>query len=319
MAQSRNEFLSRSSPALDGDGKPIPNLIIKMPGWGEQRARLTFMLNVLSGNRKIVRENLRFEFKAGLGMRAPELDVALKDLEKHPQYFERAVMRMIEKTRELADLWIDSGKNPSNPKEDAPSDRNVEVRLPGHASSLFLEISSFLNRFPPTIGIRRDGTQGIERRGNPYFTADAVRVLGLVGALIAFGEDWGRFWFAALLDSPFSRRVARCDNCRTYFAYQRARLRAVKYGSYCPACFSKGNVKRTEHSREKRLDTAARAWIEWESRLRRIDRSDWIAEQVNKAHGTEFGRRWVSQHLPEIQKRVEALRGAPETIVRGET
>jgi hypothetical protein len=69
-------------------------------------------------------------------------------------------------------------------------------------------------------------------------------------------------------------------------------------------------VKRTEGSRNRRLDTAAKERIEWESRRKGPAPPEWIAEQVNKRHGTAFGRRWVSQNLEKILERVEALHNA---------
>ena len=85
------------------------------------------------------------------------------------------------------------------------------------------------------------------------------------------------------------------------------RLRTATHGVFCNNCKSMGSVLRTLTSRDKRLDTAAKALIEWESKLRSKGREQWIYDRVNTAHHTSLGKRWVSQNLKKIQKRVEAL------------
>jgi hypothetical protein len=137
---------------------------------------------------------------------------------------------------------------------------------------------------------------------------------GVKAALENHGRKWAAFYFSRLLDSPFSRHFSRCDYCKSYFAYERARFRTVKHGVFCPNCDRKGSAVRTKDSREqirsKWYDTAAGAWIAWKPSHRNGDQREWVAKQVKKAHRLEIGRRWVSQHLTEILERVEALRNA---------
>ncbi len=87
----------------------------------------------------------------------------------------------------------------------------------------------------------------------------------------------------------------------------------------CPSCNT--SQLRTKRSRDHRksdwLDTGARKWVEWESRHKGSVPPEWIAEQVNKAHGTAFGRRWVSQNLKEIQKRSGATQCRKQDSVTG--
>jgi hypothetical protein len=128
--------------------------------------------------------------------------------------------------------------------------------------------------------------------GEPHFEDGDLQNLGLIGAVKAFGERWAMFWFAALLDSPFARHSARCDDCKTYFAYQRARLHTVKYGVSCPKCEPIVAVRRMEHSRKKRLDTAAKASIEWNPK-KHTDLRRWVADRVSQVHSTTLGRRWA--------------------------
>jgi hypothetical protein len=130
-----------------------------------------------------------------------------------------------------------------------------------------------------------------------------------------WGRELATYWLMRLIASPAQKRLARCAICKRYFVYQRAR--AQRNETRCPSCDT--SQRRTTLTRSRRLETAAEAWLksnslsrkrrespeEWESRRR-----EWVTAQVNEAHGQAFGRRWVSQHLSEIQERAEALRNA---------
>jgi hypothetical protein len=264
---------------------------------------------VLDGkHRQMVRQHLefflRFDFQSG----TPENDKIQSRLNSDPSLWPYAVDGMISAMREMADMWIDSGKSLTDRDVDSPAGRNVEDVLPGHAHSLALLIyRSLLRSHPVYKEMRRDGSQAITET---YPRFDPQSHWKLEDALQAHGVKWAAFYFSRLLDSPFSRHISRCDHCKSYFAYERARLRTVKHGVSCPACDGIASMKRTKDSRDKRLDTAAREWVKCESTRKGKVQPEWIAEQVNKSHGTAFGRRWVSQNLPEILKRMEALRNA---------
>lgn len=277
----------------------------------EPRAVLSFVLRVLDGkHRQMVRQHLvcslRFDQDG-----SPDLGRFQRRLRDDPALWRCSVEGMISAMREMADMWIDSGKSTRDRDVDTPADRNVEDVLPRRAYSLALLIyGSLLRSHPVYKEMRRDGSTEIKDT-YPQFELDKLRGFWrLEEVMKAHGAKWAAFYFSSLLNSPDSRSISRCDHCNSYFAYQRARLRTVTHGVFCPACEGKASVKRTVISRVKRLDTAARAWIDWESRRKGTVQPEWIAEQVNKAHGTAFGRRWVSQNATEIQKRVEALRHA---------
>lgn len=327
-AKRKGEFLSRV--------RPIHTEIVEIPGFSGPRPLLSFILKILAGkDRKTIRKHLMFHLYFDFQFRTPEMDAASRIMQDSPESLDNAIDAMITTMRELADLWIDSGKSPVDPDVDTPADRNTEDVLRGRPISLFRLMSVHFDRFPRHMGMRRDGTQGPITRGEPHFEStdltgpmldikcacealgrpnypDSGLLYALTSALKAFGSRWAMHRFAELLDSQYSRHISRCDKCRAYFAYERARLCTVKFGVFCPKCKPQGAVKRTDRSRKRRLDTAARAWIEWESRQRRTDKDqyDWVSQQVSKVHEKAFGRRWVSQHLTEIQERVEALRNA---------
>lgn len=247
---------------------------------------------------------LQYDFQ----IRTPETELLIERLNGDPSLLRYAIDGMISAMRKMADMWIDSGKSRTDSDVDTPAERNVEDVLPGREVSLALLIyRSLLRDHPVYMEMRRDGSHAIKEI---YPRFDPQSHWKLEDALNAHGAKWAAFYFSRLLDSPFSHHISRCDRCKAYFAYQRARLRTVKHGVFCPACEGKGSMKRTEISRTKRFDTAAKEWIKWESRRKSPVAPEWVAEQVNKAHGTAFGRRWVSQNLTEIQKRVEALRNA---------
>ena len=83
------------------------------------------------------------------------LEAALAD----PKAIEAAESGMSGTMRELADLWIDSGKNPSDPRVDSPAKRNAEDMPAGRPTSLFerIELGLLRNTHAQTR-MRRDGT-----------------------------------------------------------------------------------------------------------------------------------------------------------------
>lgn len=302
---SRGETLSPLSGMAQRtiEGGPIPGFR------KEPRPLLSFILRVLDGkHRQMVRQHLEDFLRFDFQISTPEMNAIQRRLADDPALFSNAIDGMIAAMRQMADMWIDSGKSPMNPEADTPADRNVEDVLPGREYSLALLIYRVLLRHHELHKeLFRDGTTKIIER-YPRFAPSEF--WGLEEALKAHGATWAVFHFSRLLDSPDSHSLSRCDHCKSYFAYERARLRMVKHGVFCPKCTAKASVKRTEASRKSRLDTAARAWIEYETKPHRSSQREWVAVEVNRSHGTAFGVRWVSQNLAEIQKRVEALRNA---------
>ena len=276
----------------------------------EPRPLLSFILRVLDGkHRPMARQHLEYFLYFDFQIRTPEIESVVRRMSDDPALLRYAVEGMTAAMREMADMWIESGKDRMHPDWDAPADRNVEDVLPGRGYFLFQMIDrSILRSYLRYTGMRRDGSLKIED-AYPKFDLDTLN-WGLKDALKAHGKKWAAFHFSQLLNSPYSRHISRCDHCKRYFAYERARLRTVKHGVFCPAHDAKASVKRTAISRAKRLETAAKAWIELESRRKGTVQLEWVAEQVNKEHQTAFGRRWVSQNLPKILEKVEGLQNA---------
>ena len=299
------EFLT-TIPAIYEESRPIPGFD-RGP-----HSLLRFVLKVLDGEHTAIVGNhlaslLAYDFQ----FQTPESISDLKRLNADRALLEAAARAMISAMRKMADMWISSGKSPSDPGWDSPTQRNVEDVLPGHDYSLFQFLDrTLLRNHPRYLGMRRDGSLGFKDTF-PRFYEDESPALGLRERMQKFGAKFAAFWFSRLLNSPDSRRIARCDGCKAYFAYERTRLREVKRGVYCarPDCKTKASVKRTKASRNERIETAATGALEWTPE-KPTDRAQWIADRVSEKHSITVGRRWVSQHSPEIQERVEALRNA---------
>jgi hypothetical protein len=303
-AKGKGELLSRFGTS------PRPPQVLKVPGFDGPRPLLSFILKALSGRRyKLILQNLQFHFQFDLSALTPEMDRAIVALCNHPELFDHAATSFIETMRDLADMWIDSGKSRTDPDVDTPADRNVEDVVQGRRASLFtyLNIGLFDN-YPRYTGMRRDGTQEVIGTWPRFWNVDFG--MGLIHALETYGRRMAMHHFAGLLDSSDSRLIARCDSCKVYFAYERARLRTVTRGVFCQDCKTKGSVKRTQESRSRRIETAARAIVAGQPKRVALEHRLWIAEQVNAVHGTVFGRRWVSQNWNAIQTQAEVLRNA---------
>lgn len=278
---------------------------------------LTFLLRALNGRHdNLVAEHLGHFLAHDLQrFDSTEHGLLLNVIQGNPDLFFVAVDSFCDTLRTMADMWIASGKDPSDSSVDAPATRNVEDLQPGFEFPLFGRIDRLLlHRYPRYTGMRRDGTIEIKDTFPRLdTTSPSFRFRQWQSVLQDFGQMWAAHDFSRLLDSPYSRRVSRCDRCKCYFAYDRNRLRTVNHGVFCQGqdCKGKASNNRTKRSRGKRLDTAAKAWIEWQSKRRKGQPDPgWITERVNKAHGTAFGRRWISQNLIKIQERMEALQHA---------
>jgi hypothetical protein len=269
-----------------------------IPGFdkGQQRPVLSFVLKVLAGK----------DSKA--------IQLHLAKIGGQPQFSpekEWVEASMVATMRQLADMWIDSGKDASNPGVDTPSERNVEVQLLGRNGSLFEWINNdLLNDLPKWTGMTRDGKQGIKDKYPEYNSNEEVP-WGLKCALERFGERMAMFWFMKLLDSPYSLNLTRCDDCNGYFAYERVRKRQVKNGVSCPDCKGKASNRRNISTRERRtgemVGLAADVWKKWKQDNRHGKRSDWVAIQVRESTKQKivFTGNWVTRHQTEIEAEVE--------------
>lgn len=294
---------------------------IQLPGHDGPRPQLSFVLKVLAGNEcGMIRDHL------GCRTDVPsEFAELFGSLLADPSNIKMMEEYMVGMMRRLADLWIDSGKSGPDKTFDNPSDRNVlysspEGTWPELDGSPFIATATIKDLFYGLLldevrwpEIHLDGTQslkevifGFKIHGRP--------ILNPIAELKRFGMKVAMYWFARLLDSPFSRHLTRCDECRRYFAYSRARRTASKRGVYCSRCGERGHVKRVESARKdelkKMIEVAAIAWNEWSFSHRHPDQRQWVVDKANKAFGTNRKRKWASQNLKEIQERAEALRHA---------
>jgi hypothetical protein len=260
------------------------------------------------------------------GMTRLHLEQRLVDpFEAYPfdksEAIDRAQKSMLAMMRYLADLWIDSG-NSSDQASNNPADRHVAYAPPENQSTLVppsgipptARIADLYNRFLRTEArwpeIRSDGTLNFKEVifGMP-FEYLALGHLDPNAPFDELGMKVAMYWFSRLLDSPYSRHLARCDNCRGYFAYERVPRTPRYFGVYCSdKCKPIGARRRAEESREQKrdlmFDAAAKAWKEWEPSRKWPKREDYVVSKVNKEYETAWKKKWVSQNLEEILRRV---------------
>jgi hypothetical protein len=309
-AKAHREFPGVYEPALPpGSGK--------LPGFGGPRPELAFVLRTLaSGDPGMIRRQM------GVARRVSQSNPeALERLLADPQSIKTAEASMVAMMRQLTDLWIDSGKDDSNRDVDTPADRNAEKIPPRHSKSLkWLLEKQFLNTHARWTEIGPDGKLNIID-APPIFNSDFLQEDVQNHALQGFGQETAMYWFVKFLNSPYSRLIARCDHCNSYFA--RTRERAVKTGVFCLKCNGEGSLKRTKSSRLRRkqelVKYAADSWEQQVPNSRQGSRSKWVAEKVNlrteniavkaarksESHYPIITGRWVTQHQSEIEAEVK--------------
>ena len=300
---------ARSKATIKGEflspyGSDLPTISVRLPGFDGPRPLLSLVLTILAGQPS---ETIQSHLSMGL-LASPSSRDAVDELLRDPQAIGFAEASMVETMRNLADLWIDSGKSRSDPDVDTPSERNVEDVLPGQHVSLFWRLNNdLLNNLPRQIGMMRDGKQGI-KEALPSFKDDGARS-ALDLPLESFSRRLAMYWFSKLLDSRYSRHLARCDKCKGYFAYDRAPKRTIKYGIFCPQCKGSGSVKRTQSTRnrrnQQRIEFAASVWEQWKPMRSYGNRSNWVANKVNVTLKQTLTGRWVTQHQQDIEAEVE--------------
>jgi hypothetical protein len=281
--------------------RPIASHTIKLPGFDGPRPSLSFVLKVLAGDAEVIDGYLSRLICFS------DADV-LEHMREDRVSIELAQASMVSTMRELANLWIDSGKSRSDSKIDTPAARNVEDILPGHSISLFKLIQfGLLNDHPSWTVMRRDGTQGIKTRP-PRFDATNVQNLGWDHAMHFYGKRLALYEFMRLLGLKYSRHFSRCDKCDRYFAYKRAPKRTLKNGVFCDACQGAASVSRTQEVRNRRtqrlVEFAADIWAQWKPTPQHGKQSRWVAGKVNqrlKDPRRYITGRWVTQHQAEIE------------------
>ena len=89
----------------------------------EPRALLSFILRVLDGkHRHMVRQHLEHFLNYDFQIRTPEIEALIKRLNDDPSLLRYAIDGMIEAMREMADMWIDSGRSQTDRDVDTPAD-----------------------------------------------------------------------------------------------------------------------------------------------------------------------------------------------------
>jgi hypothetical protein len=154
-----------------------------------------------------------------------------------PRRIARADAAFLTTLRALVDQWIDSGINEDGIER--PSSRHVHPSPKGYQESLFDILLEWLGRNRPRPALMRDGKLGIlDLRPNLH---------GL--ELDTYARESAIFYLSELLECPAPHRLARCKNCRTYFARKRERKGDIKRGTYCGKCELLGAAERTKLSR----------------------------------------------------------------------
>ena len=189
-------------------------------------------------------------------------------------------------------------------------------------SDLFYELVGNEARWPE---IHKDGTQSLKELIFGFTIEDLNSSYRFV--LHHFGIKVAMYWFARLLDSPFSRLLARCDDCGTYFAYDRAPRTNIKGGTHCTNCKARGSAKRMKSTRDKRMVEmvvfAAEVYGQFKPNSRQ-PLNKWIAERVNRrtesirvkagkkkqSHYPVITGRWVTEHLNQIEAEVARRKNA---------
>jgi len=129
-----------------------------------------------------------------------------------------------------------------------------------------------------------------------------------------FGAKVAMHYFARLLDSPYSRNLARCTSCRTYFEYERAPRKPIKHGVYCDHCKTPGAAQRKRDGRDeltgKMCKFAAKIWPEPQESSITPDQLKRMAARVSakfksELNGKELTRRWVSQNKENILEKLQ--------------
>ena len=217
--------------------------------------------------------------------------------------------------RGLVNQWIDSGRLQLKANGEQPLERSVRTAVPGYAETIESRLQRFFAEYQPRVLIGGPD-ELFAHFGLIYFSSWESLADKSTDGLLKRAQDLALYQFVLLLDSPSKHRLFMCDECGEHFVLKRNPRREIQRGTFCPKHKAQGAAARMEALRNRQtnklLDTAAGAWIRWQRRHRNDgqggpEQREWVAEQVNETHGTNFKRNWVTTNLEEIRKRVEAL------------
>jgi hypothetical protein len=226
-----------------------------------------------------------------------------------PEGILRANATFLKTLRALVDQWIESGVREDG--IDVPSSRYVRGLPKGYSESIFDVLHGWLGRNMPKPALMNDGRIAIlDQSPRPGLEAET------------YAREAAIFHLKELLESPAPHRLAKCKNCRNYFARKREHKGQIKRGTYCGNCELIGAAERTRLSRQRRknqlLEAAAKAWPQWTRSHRNPSQAEWVAKQVNtQAHsGVHIHAKWVTQNREKILERVSGHAHAPDRTTR---
>jgi hypothetical protein len=233
----------------------------------------------------------------------PELDARARQGSKRAA----ALLEFDSTLRRLTDQWIDSGKDWQDGTVDEPHRRNILWHSTRFPEPIFRTLTTFWDRNRPQVIVQINGRSTVKPEPKPSLNTKDLSL----GA-----REHAIYHFQQLLDSPIRERLSRCDACRAYFVRARAPKKdtPIFRGTFCsnPNCKGKGSVKRMNATREtrtkQRVELAAKLWSEWTQRKRQLERSKWVAREMNNTlflGGEGITGKWVTQHQKEIEAEIE--------------
>jgi hypothetical protein len=224
-------------------------------------------------------------------------------LARQPEFIRTAEDSFCQTMKLLVDQWIISGKRHDG--ADSPLERNANWTGQGFPQSLETSYRRLIvnSGISPIPVMRKDGKRRLKRTlpNLDAFAQDVTR--SECEVFREHGKRLAMFYFAELLDSPYSFHIARCDGCKGYFAYERKPRRTISRGTFCKDCKGAASRVRTQAYRKgERKDLLAlvvKFWPQWTER-KHPNRALWIAQQVNaQRKGTErrITQKWVNRNI----------------------
>jgi hypothetical protein len=226
---------------------------------------------------------------------------------RYPEQFAKAEAEFDAVLRRCFDQWIDSGKSGVDRIVDSAEDRSIRAVPPGYEQPLLDVLTEWSTS--ERLGVMFD------KSGRTIIIYPHLDVDGIVKTPRMAGRNYAIGWFKRLLDLPDCLRLARCTDCRMYFAYTKKPKGAAKNGTFCDDCKSAGGRHRMRSTREHRKATlisiASEFWPKWQPMPRYGKRSVWVAQQVNRCTSKNaqalpnITGKWITQNQVAIEEEVE--------------